>query len=390
MNKYNYWYANIKRISTGKKMMIKGRGVTPRDVYHMKYEDLCAIFGEERTEKIILSRKTWDIDKEWEALEKKDIKYVTLLDEEYPSRMRELAYGFRDISLDDYDNRCDTVINDKKYCNVPFGLYYKGRLPENDKLSAAVVGARQCSPYGKAEASEIGKILGRNKVNVISGLARGVDGIAQQGALDGGGETFGVLGCGVDICYPASNIDLYMELEEKGGLISEQPPGMKPLSQFFPARNRIISALADIVIVVEAKIKSGSLITADMALDQGRDVIAVPGRVTDKTSEGCNMLISQGAEIYTGPETLEKRISEIAGAHHTTFVFDTGGNTAFTPELTEKEAKVYACLDLRPKRLENILEECPLPFSEVMGTLMDLEVRGFVAEASRNTYYINR
>ncbi len=365
MDKYTYWYGNIKGIKSDKKLLIKDAGVTPREVYYMKYDELCAIFGETRTEKIIISRKMWELDKEWEALQEKGIKYVTLLDEEYPERMRKLP-------------------------GLPFGLYYKGRLPEDDKPSVAVVGARQCTPYGKAMAEEIGKILGRNDVNLISGLARGVDGIAQKGAIEGGGSTFGVLGCGVDICYPASNIELYMELEEKGGLISEQPPGMQPLAHFFPARNRIISALSDIVIVVEAKVKSGSLITADMALEQGRDVIAVPGRITDKTSEGCNMLISQGAEIYTGPETLEKRISEIAGARHSAFVFDTGGSTSFATNLTEKEAKVYACLDIQPKRLENILEECPLSFSEVLGILMDLELKGYVAEATRNTYYVTR
>ncbi len=363
MDKYRYWYSNIKGIRNEQKLKIRDIGLTPMDVYYMKYGDLCAIFGEERTEKIIVSRKMWDIDKEWESLEEKGIKYATLLDEEYPVRMREL-------------------------CGIPFGLYYKGHLPEGDKPSAAVVGARACTPYGRTVAEEIGRILGENDVSVISGLARGVDGIAQRGALEGGGETFGVLGCGVDICYPASNIDLYMELEERGGIISEQPPGMKPLSHFFPARNRIISALSDIVIVVEAKVKSGSLITADMALEQGRDVIAVPGRITDKTSEGANLLISQGAEIYTGPETLERRIAEIAGSRHTAFVYESG--TPGTLQLSENEKKVYACLDIMPKRLENILEECPLSFSEVSGILMDLELKGYVSEATRNTYYINR
>ena len=364
MDKYTYWYGNIKGMEAKTKNKLKEEGLTPADVYFMKFEDLCHIFGEIRTEKIILSRKLTDIDKEWEVLQKKGIKYVTMLDEGYPERMRKLP-------------------------GMPFGLYFKGHLPDEDMLSAAVVGARMCTPYGKAVAEEIGNILGKNKVNVISGLARGVDGNAQRGALEGGGESFGVLGCGVDVCYPASNIDLYMELEEKGGIISEQPPGMQPLSAYFPARNRIISALSDIVIVVEAKEKSGSLITADMALEQGRDVVAVPGRITDKTSEGCNLLIAQGAEIYTGPTTLEKLIGELSASGRGVFIYNPKGSTSFSPQLSEKEAKVYACLDLRPKRLENILEECPLPFSEVLGILMDLEIKGLVAEATRNTYYVN-
>ena len=363
MDKYTYWYGNIKGLEPKTRLKIKEAGLTPEDAYFMKFEEMRRIFGEVTTEKIILSRKLWDVESEWEALQKKGIKYVTMLDPDYPDRMQKLPH-------------------------MPFGLYYKGHLPEGDKLSAGVVGARMSTPYGKAIAEEIGRILGKNKVNVISGLAKGVDGIAQRGALEGGGESFGVLGCGADICYPASNIDLYMELEKKGGIISEQPPGMQPIASFFPARNRIISALSDIVIVVEAKEKSGSLITADMALEQGRDVIAVPGRITDKTSEGCNQLIAQGAEIYTGPETLERIIKELSGSGRGGFVFDYGKSSSFSPELSEKEAKVYECLDIRPKRLECILEECPLPFSEVMGILMDLEIKGLVAEATRNTYYV--
>ena len=369
MDKYSYWYGNISGVGHDEKLRINDLSLTPEDVYKMTYGELSAIYTEAVTDKIVISRKEWDLDGQWEALLQKGILYVSMTDPDYPERLRILA--------------------GKSGAGMPFGLWYKGRLPDNDRISAAVVGARMCSPYGMTIAKEIGRILGENDVLVISGLARGVDGIAQRGTLDGGGESFGVLGCGVDICYPQGNLDLYMELEERGGLISEQPPGMKPLSCFFPARNRIISGLSDMVIVVEAKKKSGSLITADMALEQGRDVVAVPGRITDKTSEGCNYLIYQGAEIYIGPETLEKKISEIAEARQMTCSFKMGDGRGTGPALDRKEAAVYSCLGLEPKKLETLLEECSLTFAETLGALMDLEIKGYVKEASKNYYYIS-
>ena len=149
----------------------------------------------------------------------------------------------------------------------PERLYVLGRLPEENLPSVAIIGARECSEYGSYVAARLGECMGRNGIQVISGMARGIDGIGQTAALDAGGSSFAVLGSGVDVCYPARNRRLYERLRERGGVLSEYPPGTPALSRNFPPRNRIVSGLADAVVVVEAREKSGTLITVDMALE---------------------------------------------------------------------------------------------------------------------------
>ena len=197
----------------------------------------------------------------------------------YPGRMRELA-------------------------SMPERLYNLGELPDDGIPSVAIVGAKLCSSYGRGTAYQFGMALAKCGVQIISGMAAGIDASAQAGALDGGGKSFAVLAGGVDICYPRGNIDLYGRLIRNGGILSEQPPGTKNIGYLFPTRNRIISALSDIVLVVEAKAQSGSLITVDFALSQGKTVFAVPGRVGDLLSDGCNYLIAQGAGIAYSPEAV--------------------------------------------------------------------------------------
>ena len=186
----------------------------------------------------------------------------------------------------------------------PFGLFVKGRLPAPEKRSLAIVGARDCSEYGRYVAGYFAKKLAQSGVSVISGLARGIDGIAQRAAIEAGGESFGVLGCGVDICYPKSNEGLYRMCEECGGIVSSYVPGTPPAPGLFPPRNRIISGLSDGILIIEAREKSGTIITADLALEQGKDVFVIPGRVTDRLSDGCNSLIRQGASLIQSPEQL--------------------------------------------------------------------------------------
>ena len=183
--------------------------------------------------------------------------------------------------------------------DAPYSLYVKGTIPQEwNNKTVAIVGARRCSAYGRSVAEKIAGRLAASGAWVISGMASGVDGSGHTGALRKNGYTCAVLGCGADICYPKSNSRIYQEiLEKNGAIISEYPPGTNPSAPLFPARNRIIAGLADVVVIVEAKIKSGSLITADYALEQGKDIYAVPGRMYDALSEGCNNLIRQGAGI---------------------------------------------------------------------------------------------
>lgn len=195
----------------------------------------------------------------------------------------------------------------------PERLYVLGKLPEEKVPSVAIIGARECSEYGNYVAARLGECMGRNGIQVVSGMARGIDGIGQTAALDAGGSSFAVLGSGVDVCYPARNRRLYERLRERGGVLSEYPSGTPALSRNFPPRNRIVSGLADAVVVVEAREKSGTLITVDMALEQGKEVYAVPGRVTDALSSGCNRLVKLGAAVLLDPEELAEELRGICG-----------------------------------------------------------------------------
>lgn len=261
---------------------------------------------------------------------------------------------------------------------MPEGLYVRGSLPEEGRPSAAIVGARMCSAYGKQEAYDFAKVLALHGVDIISGLAYGIDASAHEGALAGGGKTHCVLGCGVDICYPRENYPLYREiLKSGGGVLSEFPPKSAPAAWHFPIRNRIISGLADVVLVVEAREKSGSLITADYALEQGKAVFALPGRVSDALSRGCNYLIYQGAGIAFDPGC----ILEELGIEY--------GRTSGAKEKCKKvfdgdEENVYRHLEILPKSIGNLVAETELPVQKLARILVLLQSMGYAVEEPRN------
>lgn len=292
--------------------------------------------------------------RELARLETQGIRFVTPLDADYPQRLRQI-------------------------CDYPMGLYVKGKLPDERIPTAAVIGARACSAYGRETARMLGRELAAAGVQVVSGLAAGVDGAGHRGALEAGGETFGVLGCGVDICYPRENYGLFAEMLSHGGVLSEYGLGEKPLPGNFPLRNRIISGLADVVVVVEARKRSGSLITVDLALEQGKDVFAVPGRLTDPLSEGCNHLIQQGAYLCTSPSDILEYLG-MDGCKKQRFQKKSGKG------LAKKEKMLYSCLDLQPKHLEEIALACALPVGECLDLLTELELRGYVT-AEGGQYY---
>lgn len=192
---------------------------------------------------------------------------------------------------------CDYPVLLKEVADAPSVLYVKGRLKARIELPLAVIGSRKCTAYGRDVAFKLSTALAEQGICVISGLAYGIDGIAAEGALSCGENeypTIAVLGCGADVVYPSSNAALYRKIIERGAVVSEFLPGTKPLAQNFPIRNRIISGLSRGIVVIEAALKSGTFITVDHALDQGRDVFSVPGRITDPLSEGTNALIRNG------------------------------------------------------------------------------------------------
>ncbi len=267
------------------------------------------------------------------------------------------------------------------YPKMPEILFAKGNLPDAKKLTAAIVGARACSPYGRIQAFRYAKILSSAGVQIISGMAYGIDAEAHKGALEGGTPTYAVLAGGVDICYPSGNRPLYDRiLRENGGILSEQPPGMRARNYFFPARNRIISGLADLVLIVEAREKSGSLITAQWALDQGKIVYAVPGPVNEALSMGCHKLIYDGAGIAYSPEILLRELGLNCE------------NKVKSPEkndlgLASDLKLVYSCLDLRPKSTDFLIQKTGLPPEKIGSLLLELKLSGLVREIGRH-YYI--
>ena len=250
-----------------------------------------------------------------------------------------------------------------QYEKVPKTLYYRGRLPEAGCPTVAIVGARACSNYGRLYARKWAKELSQAGVQIISGMARGIDTYAQLGALEGGTPTFAVLGCGVDYCYPEENIELYRDIiRSGGGILSEYKEGEKPLAWHFPQRNRIISGLADLVVVIEAKPKSGSLITVEWALEQGKDVMAMPGPIGEPLNEGCNQLIRAGAGIVTCVEDILEllQIQE-----------KPAGERMIKLEPLQKE--IYEALGNGTKTVEELVAATGLEFGTVLEALFQLQ-----------------
>ena len=299
-------------------------------------------------------------------LEEQEIRFAVYDDPEYPSRLRNIP-------------------------DPPFGLYYYGRLPSDTLPSAAIIGTRMASAYGRDQARRFARTLAAEGVQVVSGMALGIDGIAGRGALDADGDTFAVLGCGVDICYPKENADLYGALLERGGILSEYPPGTEPQRGLFPSRNRIISALSDVVLVIEAREKSGTLITVDRALEYGIDVFALPGRVTDRNSRGCNELIRQGAGIAVSAQTI---LDYIYGERPADEPGDAGDDAAYRPEILSKpERAVYEALDeSTPQGIDAILPAVrtamgrDVSYQEVMRTINLLSMKNLAAEVRVGNY----
>lgn len=284
------------------------------------------------------------------------IKIVKKTDKEYPLRMKRLS-------------------------QMPELLYVRGNLPADDKPSVAIVGARSCSSYGRNMALEFARVLSQEGVQIISGLALGIDGEAHVGAMKGNTPTYAVLANDVSVCYPRANQRIYNKiLESGGGILGEQPEGTQARPYFFPARNRIISALADVILVVEARGKSGALITVDYALEQGKTVYAIPGRVGDVLSEGCNRLIAQGAGIACSPDMI---LQELGIEKHK---LAENFRQRKVLQLSEMAQYIYDQLDTTPLSLEDLCRRVPYDISQVQGALLELQLEQIVVEISKNYY----
>ncbi len=359
---YEYWLAQVSGISGKRKKEMRTRFGDARHLYDAARQSEGGPFKkflkEEEQNILIQSARTWDMAGEMEMLTEKGIRFLPWFDPDFPARLTQIP-------------------------SPPYALYLRGELPDPTRPAVAMVGARSCTPYGEQMALTYGEALAKAGVVVVSGMALGIDGAAHRGALRAGGFTCAVLGSGVDVCYPRAHQGLYAELAEKGGLLSEFPPGAKPLAAHFPARNRLISGLSDVVLVMEARVKSGSLITADLALEQGRDVYALPGPVTSPLSQGCHRLIRQGAGILVSPQDL---LSELSAAG--IGPLDRGKRAGNKNEKTLESHQniVYSFLGLFPKSIQELVAETHLSPSEVMNELVSLELMGKVREISKNHY----
>ena len=292
-------------------------------------------------------RSQVSLDQVWERLQHLQVSALTWEDDEYPRRLKEID-------------------------QPPPVLYVRGTLQEQDDWAVAMVGTRHATAYGRQVADEVSATLARSGVTVVSGLARGVDSIAHQAALNAGGRTLAVLGCGVDVIYPPENRRLAMQIIEHGALISDYPLGTAPESQNFPPRNRLISGISQAVIVIEAGVTSGSLITATFAVEQGRDVFAVPGSILAPQSQGTNRLIRDGAAPLLSPQdVLEALNLDLVTEHR-------AARVALPTEPVELQ--LYQVLGHEPMHVDDIRAQANLPIERVSATLALMELKGTVRQ----------
>ena len=383
MLKYWVWLSELKGLRNQTRLALLRRFGDPESIFYADADELLLTDGVERSQlKLLENHDLAPADRILADCQRLDIQLLTLSDAAYPGRLKNI-----------YD--------------PPALLYCKGRLPLlDDLLCVAVVGTRDCTPYGVACAEKLGFGLASGGAAVVSGLAKGIDAAAIRGALRAGGVTVGVVGNGLDVYYPYESRYLYEDVASAGILLSEYPPGTEPASGHFPVRNRIISGLSLAALVVEAPEKSGALITAATALEQGRDVFAVPGPIDAPASVGCNCLIRDGAGLvsdasdilreYEGrfvlnlkesreqPETLgyqarmapePKPVAPTLSLRHS------------DAELTDDQIAVLKALsDTEPMQVDDLTELVDIPTRRVLSALTVLEIDQYVVQHAGKHY----
>ena len=386
-NDLKYWIA-LKSIegvgNIGFKNLLDALG-NPCNVFHASFPTLTTVPGIGRkTAASIKDFNNWrKIEEELELIKKNDAQIITYQDPLYPQRL-----------LNIYD--------------FPVFLYVKGSLKEDD-INIAVVGSRLASTYGKFSTERLCRELVLKGITVVSGLARGIDSAAHRGALTCGGRTIAVLGCGLDIVYPSENKKLFEEIVSHGAVITEFPYGTPPNAPNFPARNRIISGVSLGVVVVEANEKSGSLITARLALEQGREVFAVPGTIDSAGSRGTHKLIKQGAKLIENVyDILDEILPQVENKTGTAIIFqrDKGAVPHSSPHFSnnhkkekEQEAKVFSgltdsentvlkALSTQATDVDGIITATGLKSSEALNILLTLELRGIIKQLPGKKYVV--
>ncbi len=326
---------------------------TPEAVFRAPLKELLRIegLGQRVAGEIRKGPSEKAVERELSLLGRTGGRVVTLKDDDYPKRLKDI-----------YD--------------PPALLYLRGELRKEDELAVAIVGSRKTSGYGREITERIGEDLARHGVTVVSGMARGIDSVGHHGALQGGGRTIAVLGCGVDVIYPSENRNLFYRIIDRGAVVSEFPMGSPPEAGHFPRRNRIISGLCIGVVIVQASADSGSLITAGYALEQGREVFAVPGNVGAEGSRGTNQLIKEGAKLVEASEDI---LEEILPQWRREEEMARKGE-ALALRLTEGEKSVYGLLSETPLHIDAIIRESQLDPGSVSSLLLNLELKGLISQ----------
>ena len=382
--KYWLWLTELPGLTNQTRLALLCHFPTPEDVYYADPEEVLLTEGITREQaKLLEDKDCSNADRILADCQRLDADILTIQDARYPNRLRNI-----------YDPPC--------------ALYARGRLPAfDDEASIAVVGTRDCTPYGISSAEKLGYGLAAGGAVVVSGLARGVDSAALRGALRAGGTVTAVLGNGLDVIYPPENQYLYEDVAAAGALVSEYPPGTSPEAKHFPVRNRIMSGLCVATLVVEAPARSGALITAGTALEQGRDVFAVPGPIDAPTSVGCNRLIRDGAGLVTDawdilgeyePRFPDKLRRE--GARETPAVLGYQARQKTEPKpvppsvslshndysLTDDQIRLLRALTEEPMLVDDLIELTDIPTRRVLSALTVLEIEHLVTQHSGKRY----
>jgi DNA processing protein len=329
--------------------------------------------GGKTGESIARTRDNFNSEKELAFAKKLGVWLVTIEDKRYPAALKVL-----------YD--------------PPPVLYVKGDFKRSDSLAVAIVGARRCSNYGMEQASRFAHFLASAGFTVVSGMARGIDTAAHRGSLSAGGRTIAVQGCGLKNIFPPENEKLFKLIAENGACISELPLEYEPLAENFPARNRIIAGLSMGVIIVEAAPRSGALLTAKAALDNEREVMAIPGRIDSPMAKGTNRLIKQGAQLIDSVEDVMEALGYIGQGlkNHAATAAGIAQQEVEMPlfdtarlNLSDDEKIVYECLDGEPMHVEEIIAATDIGPGKVSGSLISLRLKGLIKDLPGNIYKKN-
>ena len=383
--KYWVWLSELQGLGNQGRLALLRHFGGPEEIYYAEEEELLLTEGITRPQvsSVLRQHKLQGAEEVLESCDRLGQQLLTIQDGAYPGRLANIF-------------------------DPPILLYLKGRLPMVDEeLAVAVVGTRSCSPYGLAAAEELGYGLTRGGAVVVSGLAKGIDSAATVGALRAGGTPIAVVGSGIDVKYPYESRFLYEDVAAVGAVLSEYPPGTAPVGSHFPARNRIMSGISMAALVVEAPLRSGALITAEMALEQGRDLYAVPGPIHALGSEGCNRLIHEGAGLVAEPwdllgdyearfpqklhregaekprEVLSTKAPEKTEAKPLPPVFSLSQNGR---GLTDDQLLLLRKLGQEPIQVDDLIEESGLPTRRVLSALTILEIENLVTQHSGKHY----